>query len=45
MSRCDSYKKFATTKDVDDKFNFLIEKTLGFKVNEEKQFKFGHIKG
>jgi hypothetical protein len=45
MSRCDDYKKFAVAKDVDDKFNLLIEKTLGFKVKESKQFKFGHIKG
>lgn len=45
MSRCNDYKKFAVAKDVDDKFNLLIEKTLGFKVKESKQFKFGHIKG
>jgi len=44
-SRCDSYEKFASAKDEDEKFNSLIEKTLGFRVDEEKQFKFGHIKG
>lgn len=45
MSRCDSYKDFATTKAEDEKYNNFIEKLLGFKVEEEKQFKFGHIKG
>lgn len=45
MSRCDSYKAFATTKAVDEKYNNFVEKLLGFKTNEERQFKFGHIKG
>lgn len=45
MSRCDSYKDFATTKAVDEKYNNFVEKLLGFKTNEERQFKFGHIKG
>lgn len=45
QSRCDDYKKFAKSKDVDDRFNTLIEKTLGFNVKEDRTFKFGMIKG
>lgn len=44
-SRCDSYKEFASSKEEDEKYNNLIEKILGFKVESEKHFKFGLIKG
>lgn len=45
QSRCDDYSKFATAKDVDEKYNILIEKTLGFIKKEDRTFKFGMIKG
>lgn len=45
QSRCDDYHKFATAKDIDDKYNIIIEKTLGFIKKEDRTFKFGMIKG
>lgn len=45
QSRCDDYHKFATAKDVDDNYNIIIEKTLGFIKKEDRAFKFGMIKG
>ena len=45
QSRCDDYFKFATAKEVDEKYNILIEKTLGFIKKEDRTFKFGMIKG
>lgn len=45
QSRCDDYRKFAKSKEVDDKYNTLIEKTLGFDVKEDRAFRFGMIKG
>ena len=45
QSRCDDYSKFATAKEVDEKYNILIEKTLGFIKKEDRTFKFGMIKG
>lgn len=45
QSRCDDYHKFATAKDIDDKYNIIIEKTLGFIKKEDRAFKFGMIKG
>lgn len=44
-SRCNDYKPFATSKEVDDKFNIVIEKTLGFNTKKDRSFKFGMIKG
>lgn len=44
-SRCDSYKPYATSKDLDDKYNIVIEKTLGFNTKKDRSFKFGKIKG
>lgn len=45
-SRCDSYKKYASAKDVDDSFNSLIENALNFSNNKStKKFRFGKIKG
>lgn len=44
-TRCDSYKKYAVTKPVDEKFNALISKSLGIPVpGEKKKFRFGNIK-
>lgn len=45
QSRCDDFVPFSKSKDVDEKYNLLIEKTLGFNVKEDRQFKFGMIKG
>lgn len=47
MSRCDDYKKYATSKDIDEKYNKVIDKLLGFNVKglQDKPFKFGLIKG
>lgn len=44
-TRCKSYKKYATAKDIDDKFNSLIENVLGIGQTENKKFRFGNIKG
>lgn len=47
MSRCDDYKKYAVSKDIDEKYNKVIDKLLGFNVkgSQDKSFKFGLIKG
>lgn len=43
-SRCESYKPYATAKEVDEKFNSVIEMTLGINKNKKSVFKFGKIK-
>lgn len=45
QSRCDDFVPFSQWKDVDEKYNLLIEKSLGFNVKEDRTFKFGMIKG
>lgn len=47
QSRCDDYKLYASSKDIDDKYNKVIDKVLGFNSTSgaNRQFKFGKIKG